>query len=105
MLLVVETDAGRLLKTRLGESIQINVAENASTGYQWTIDHHDDELIVLVGTEPRYLSKRPGNGGQVSFAFKANKAGTGIVILKHWRPWEGDSSIIGHLRFCFRVRP
>jgi len=105
MLIIVEKDNGQTLDVRVGESVWINLPENATTGYRWAIDRYDDEFIEAVATEPRYTENAIGSGGEVAFSFRARKTGTGEIILKHWRHWEGDLSVTR--RFCLRlnVRP
>jgi inhibitor of cysteine peptidase len=105
MLLITEKDNGLTVNVRLGESIRINLAENASTGYRWAIDRYDQEFIDAIAMEPRYTANAIGSGGEVAFIFKGKKIGSGEMVLKHWRHWEGAPSIIN--RFCLRlnVRP
>jgi len=105
MFIIVEKDNGRTLDVRVGESVWINLPENATTGYRWAIDRYDDEFIEAVATEPRYTANAIGSGGEVAFSFRARKIGTGEIVLKYWRHWEGDLSITR--RFCLRlnVRP
>ena len=105
MLLIGESDNGRTVDIRLGESVRINLSENATTGYRWTIDRYDEELIEALSTEAHYPPKTIGVGGEVSFIFRGKKIGTGEIVLKHWRPWEGDSSVTTRFRIWLRVRP
>jgi inhibitor of cysteine peptidase len=100
-----ENDNGRTVDIRLGGSLQVILPENATTGYRWAIDRCDEEIIEALATEPRYKANAIGSGGEVVFIFQAKKIGNGEIVLKHWRHWEGDSSIT--TRFCirFQVRP
>jgi len=98
MLLIVEKDNGRTGDIRLGESVQIVLPENATTGYRWAIDRYDEEFIEAVAAEPHYTANAIGSGGKVEFIFKGKKIGSGKIMLKHWRHWEGDASIVS--RFC-----
>ena len=38
MLSLVEKDSGRTIDIRSGETVQITLPENATTGYRWAID-------------------------------------------------------------------
>ncbi|MBS0300199.1 MAG: protease inhibitor I42 family protein [Gammaproteobacteria bacterium] len=93
MLLVAEKDNERTIDVRLGERIRINLPENATTGYRWAIDRFDEEFIETIATEPHYTSDAVGSGGEIEFVFQGKKTGSGEIVLKHWRHWEGDSSI------------
>lgn len=101
MITIVEKDNGQTVDLRLGNSVRIVLPENATTGYRWTIDRYDDEFIEAMATESHYTGKVLGSGGNVEFTFKGKKMGTGEIVLKEWRHWEGDASITR--RFCVNL--
>jgi inhibitor of cysteine peptidase len=105
MLSLVERDGGRTIDIRSGETVQITLPENATTGYRWAIDHYNEEFIDALASEPRYPSKSIGAGGEVAFIFQAKKTGTGEIVLKQWRHWEGDASVIARFRVRLNVQP
>jgi inhibitor of cysteine peptidase len=105
MLSLVEADNGRTVDIRRGETVRISLPENASTGYRWAIDRFDEQLIEALTTEPLYPSDRVGSSGDVAFTFRPKEVGAGEVVLKHWRHWEGDSSVTTRFRVRLQVRP
>ena len=105
MLSLVETDNGRTVDIRRGETVQVSLPENATTGYRWAIDRCDEEFIEVLATEPHYTARGRGAGGEVAFTFHGKKIGTGEIVLKHWRHWEGDSSVTSRFRIRLRVQP
>jgi inhibitor of cysteine peptidase len=105
MLSLIETDNDRTVEVRLGDVVRITLPENASTGFRWTIDRYDEDIIEALGSEPRYTAGDVGSGGEILFTFKAKKAGRGEIALKHWRHWEGDRSVIGRFRVRLNVQP
>ena len=105
MLSLVETDNDRTVDVRVGETVRVTLPENATTGYRWAIDRYDEEFIEAVATEPHYTSKAIGSGGKVAFVFQAKSVGTGEILLKHWRHWEGDSSVTSRFRLRLHVQP
>ena len=105
MLTLVETDNDRTVDIRLGDTVRITLPQNATTGYRWGIDRYDKEFIEAVATEPHYTSKAIGSGGEIAFLFQGKKIGTGEIVLKHWRPWEGDSSVTARFRLRLNVQP
>ncbi len=105
MMIIVENDNGRTVDIHLGWSVRINLPENATTGYRWSIDRYDEEFIEALATEPRYSSNAIGSGGEVEFIFRGKKVGTGEIVLKHWRHWEGDSSVTKRFRIRLNVQP
>jgi inhibitor of cysteine peptidase len=104
MLLIIEKDNEQTVNVCLGESVRINLPENATTGYRWAIDSYDEEFIEAIATEPRYPANATGSGGEVAFIFRSKKIGTGKIVLKHWRHWEGDSSFTNRFRLYLNIR-
>jgi inhibitor of cysteine peptidase len=89
----------------VGESFRISLPENATTGYRWAVDRYDEEFIEAIGAEPHYTANVVGSGGEVSFTFKTKKIGSGEILLKHWRHWEGDASITSRFHLRLNVLP
>jgi inhibitor of cysteine peptidase len=104
MLSLTQTDNDRTVSVRMGETVRVTFSENATTGYRWAIEQYDDELFEALPAEPGYASNAIGSGGDVAFLFQAKKPGTGTIALKHWRHWEGDSSITNRFRLQLRVQ-
>lgn len=102
---VTETDNNRTIAVHPGETVRIVLPENATTGYRWEIDRYDEELIRVVSTEPHYTAKAPGSGGEVDFTVQGKKTGTGEIMLKQWRSWEGDRSVISRFRLRLDIQP
>jgi len=105
MQLIAENDNGRTVDIRLGESVRINLPENATTGYSWTIERYDEDVIDVLASEPCYPTNAIGSGGTMTFILRSKKIGTGDIVLKHWRHWEGDASVISRFRIQLHVRP
>jgi inhibitor of cysteine peptidase len=103
MLLIAEKDDGRTVDVRVGDSVRISLPENATTGYRWAVDRYDEEFVEAVGSEPLYTANAIGSGGEVVFIFKGKKIGSGEIVLKHWRHWEGDASITSRFRLRLNV--
>ena len=105
MLSLLEADNDRTVDVRVGDVVRITLPENATTGYRWTIDRCDEDIIEALGSEPRYPAGAVGSGGEIAFNFKAKKVGAGEIALKHWRHWEGDRSVIARFRVRLNVQP
>ncbi len=103
---VVEKDNGTTVDIGLNETVRITLPENATTGYSWTVESYDKELFNELFSEAHYpATTAVGSGGEVGFIFKGKKSGTGDIKLKHWRSWEGDSSVIGRFHIKIHVMP
>jgi inhibitor of cysteine peptidase len=104
MLQLSEADNDRTVDVHVGDTIRLTLPENATTGYRWAIDRHDD-VVDVVADEPRYPAGAVGSGGEVAFTLKAKKSGSGELALKNWRQWEGDSSVTRRFRVRLNVQP
>ena len=102
MLSFSENDDGRTAEVRVGETIEVTLPENASTGYLWTVDRLDAGVVRQLSAESHNPAKAIGAPGAIVFSFEAIKAGTGEIALKYWRSWEGDASVAK--RFGVRLR-
>jgi inhibitor of cysteine peptidase len=104
--LLVAKDNNRTVDIRQDETVSITLPENATTGYRWTVESYDRKLVTERPAEAHYpATTGVGSGGEVTFIFQCKKAGTCDIMLKHWRSWEGDSSIIGRFHIQLRVLP
>ncbi len=102
---LTEADDNRTVELRVGESVRLTLPENATTGYRWAVDRVDQDVIEAGEPQSQYGGGAPGSAGQVSFDFKAKKAGSGEVALKYWRHFSGDGSIIKRFHFRLNVKP
>ena len=91
---LTRADNGNAVALGVGDRLVLRLEENPTTGYRWALETHDDNVVSLLhqeyGTSPHAAV---GGGGQRSWTFIAQKAGTDTLQLKLWRPWEGESSI------------
>lgn len=99
MLSISETENGRIVDIRRGESIRISLPEHASGGHPWAIDHYNKSILEPVATEPQQAV------GMAAFVFKGKKTGSGEVTLKHWRQREGDASVTNRFHIRLHVQP
>ncbi len=103
---LVATDNNGKVDIRLNETVRITLPENATTGYAWTVESYDKEHFNELPTEQHYpVTTRVGAGGEIIFIFQGKKTGTGDIMLKHWRSWEGDSSAIARFHIKINVQP
>jgi len=102
---LTEADNNRTIELRVGDTVRVSLPENATTGFRWAIDRLDGEVIEAVGSESHRAGGAVGSGGEVTFTFKAKKAGADDITLKYWRHFEGDSSITKRFHLRLDTRP
>lgn len=82
-------DNGGAKQLRLGDAFEVTLAENPSTGYQWTLHAPLDPALAVEGNS--YVASAPGligSGGLRSWRFRAVKAGVAHLVIDDKRGWE-----------------
>lgn len=74
----------------IGESFQIELASNPSTGYSWKWTNKQ-EVSVVDTAGNQYIPDSPdriGGGGREILKFKGLKSGSEVIKLEYTRAWE-----------------
>ena len=98
---LTELDAGRTIEAKVGDTIELVLPENASTGYRWAFEGLDEQVVRAGEGELVGKPAKVGSGGDVRWRLTALAAAKTEVRLKLWRRWEGDRSI--QKRFAVRL--
>ena len=94
---LTELDAGRKrLSLRLGDTLEVTLHSNPSTGYTWE-DQWSREGILKSRSEKHYeplKTEKPsiGGGGVENFLYLATGGGTTTLTFSYLRPWEKSVS-------------
>lgn len=78
-----------------GDLLRVELAQNASTGYEWLVDGIEPEKLTDMGTDYSGYSSDPdlaGGGGIQLLCFQAVSAGTTTLRLTYRRPWLADAT-------------
>jgi inhibitor of cysteine peptidase len=90
---MLQTDNGKSVQAHAGDTIVIQLDENASTGYTWAVNKTDTTVLMLQSSTYTSTGNLPGSGGTRVFTFLAKNPGTVQLQLKYWRSFVGDASI------------
>ena len=73
----------------VGDSVQVVLEGNPTTGFTWELSQNDEDLLALQG-EPEYQAKQdiPGSSGVFTFTFLSQKSGTVELEFIYHRPFE-----------------
>jgi inhibitor of cysteine peptidase len=88
------TDAanGKSVEVRRGQSVELVLPSNSSTGYRWDFVVAP-RALAAVG-DPVYQSEaklgRVGGGGTTTWHFTTSRAATDTLRLAYTRPWEAN---------------
>lgn len=81
-----------MITAKVGETFDITLDSNPSTGYSWKLsDNLTEGIVKLMNssyTPPE--TQRKGGGGKEIWRFKAVAAGKTTITLEYVRPWEKD---------------
>lgn len=101
-MILTNRDNGRSLEANIGSLITVRLEENPSTGYRWAIDTKDD--LEFESDHFEITKSAIGAAGERVFQFRASKVGSHRLLMKNWRAWEGDSSIIDRFSVTIFVK-
>lgn len=82
------TDPTQLITVKAGETFELVLPSNSSTGYRWNIIPELGETIVQF-VEQNYIAEQPvmpGSGGMDIWTFRAVSAGDTMVVLGYYPP-------------------
>ena len=99
-----EKDNGAQVQVPRGAKITVELQENPTTGYRWTIGGMDDALLAAEGDE--FLppgQKSPGAGGQRRFFFRAKAEGSTALSLVNKRAWERDDKAVSTFKLTIHI--
>jgi inhibitor of cysteine peptidase len=99
--LITQTDHGKTVSVRKGDTVTLQLPENPTTGYRWSLDQHDPSALEPM-QKPSFEPGGPalGAGGGRTFTFLAKTSGESDLALNLRRPWEDRSSA----QNAFRVK-
>ena len=96
-ILLTESDSGRTLDLRVGDTITVALCANRTTGYDWYPRHGAGNVQILaekgeqykVDPDP-YDVRKPVAGGEGTHCFSYRVIGPGIcgIALDYKRSWE-----------------
>ncbi len=101
---VTESDSGNVLPVRVGDEVTVELKENAATGYVWDIENLSEGLLQRVSDESGLPAQPlPGSAGKFQLHLVAKESGETSIRLKHWRNWEGESSVNSRFQVTLRI--
>ena len=88
---LTEKDTCRMVEINAGDTLEISLRGNPSTGYTWEVDIFDRDVLKQVGKiEFKAHRKARGAGGNFTLRFEATSPGKTLLRLIYRRPFEKD---------------
>ena len=84
-----EKNAISRVKMYTGNTLEVILKGNPTTGYNWVVDYVDSAILKQVGeTEFKADKKARGSGGIITMRFEALASGQTVLRLIYHRPFE-----------------
>jgi predicted secreted protein len=86
---VTEADKGSQVGLRVGETLEVRLSANPSTGYMWYVEKGSTPLVKLAH-QTQTDATEPGAGRPVFqvFRFEAKRLGEGVLLMHYVRSWD-----------------
>lgn len=87
---VTEANQDGVIKLAKGETLEVRLPGNPTTGYTWEVAQIDRAVLDPLG-EPEFIQDDGGGlgaGGKIVLRFKASQAGECFLRLDYRRAWE-----------------
>jgi inhibitor of cysteine peptidase len=83
-----QTHHGTGLDVDDGDTVEVRLPANASTGYQWSVTALPDGLQLVDDQLDVRPGANPGAAGEHRFRFSVHGVAQGELALELRRPWE-----------------
>ena len=84
---ITESSNGTEIDLAAGETLEVRLVENRSTGFRWVLESTGEGACTLVG-DAFEKGSAIGQPGTHHWEFRAGVAGSGTITLSYLRPWE-----------------
>ena len=104
---VTEEDGGKTITLKVGDTVQVRLRSNRSTGYHWTVKKYDTRLFAEKSPEtyvpPEHVI--PGAPGAQVFAYKSLHSGKTDMTWTYVPPGTKHRKAPGKtLKIRFKIR-
>ena len=93
---LTKNDNGKTVEAKAGDSVVIELPENPTTGYVWTLDVKEGQGVAHVSDSPYAAASESGigGGGMRTFNVEIQSPGNATIDMKLRRQWEPESAAI-----------
>ena len=103
MLQIDKTQNGEDREVSVGESFEVRLAENPTTGYRWFLNAMGQPALTVENDLFEPSTAAVGGGGIRRWQFRAAHAGIASLVLDNKREWEALA--VDTFRLTVHVRP
>lgn len=88
-MLVDETSNNRTIEVAIGQTIEVRLPENPTTGFRWQLTSDGGPACVVTDDQFIAPSGPPGKGGDHTWRFKVVRPDESDIELGYRRSWGG----------------
>jgi inhibitor of cysteine peptidase len=102
--ILTEADTKAPVAVRVGETVDLRLSENPSTGYVWSVAFDPPDAAAVTGSQWMTMDDAIGASGIRYLGIAIRRAGKLVIHAKNWRSWEGEASVTKRLEFRLEAR-
>jgi len=86
---VTDADKGGTVEIKMGDTLEVRLNSNPTTGYEWYV-HKQSTTLLTLASQSQTQPTQPGVGRPIVqiFNFAPKAKGTGVLLLHYVRSWE-----------------
>ena len=86
---ITDADKGGTVHLRLGDTLELRLKSNPTTGFMWYVEKESTPLLKLAHQSQTDITE-PGEGRPVFqvFRFEPRRGGDGVLRMHYVRSWE-----------------
>lgn len=104
-LTLTESDQGGSHAVGAGQDVTIQLNENPTTGYRWSLDVEPAGAVDVADSGYTPEGAAPGAAGKREFHLRTKAPGTIHLHLKLGRAWQGEGSVVQRCEFVLQINP
>ena len=101
---LTEADNGKTITVPADRPFAVELRENASGGYRWSLDPPDNGDLRVVDIIHAPAPASIGGSSGVRWVMQSRKPGLAWLRFKLWRPFEGESSVQREFAVTVEIR-
>jgi inhibitor of cysteine peptidase len=100
---VQESADGRTIELRVGQELELRLAENPTTGYRWQLESSGEPAVALLDDRFDPPEGGYGRGGSHGWRFRARQTGEGRIALASRRGRDAGGAAARTFAVAVRV--
>jgi len=101
MIQIGEESNGSGIDLSIGETLELCLSENRTTGYKWVLESTSGVCALLKDS---FLpGHAPGEPGKHCWQFRAERAGSGAIELSYRRTWSAEKAAARAFKITLEV--